>query len=277
MDCLDCDRKQESENGLCKHVSVEDGLLLRCVGDWSKEKHFYLEKYIDIFTASMRKKWFLVYIDLFCGPGKCMVRESRVEIDGSPLIAVKSKYSFHKYYFVDLNLSAIDSLQKRCKNSLENDKIIFVNNDCNKAIETIARDIKSNMLSLAFIDPTGLNAKYDLLKELAGKRTDLIINFPLGMAIKRNMKQSFGIEESAMDEFVGDKGWKNCSNENEFVKYYENRIRELGYTYIEPGRMIRNNKNVPMYYLLFATKSKRAAEFWNKIHRIEYGGQRTLF
>lgn len=117
------------------------------------------------------------------------------------------------------------------------------------------------------------------MKQLAGKRTDLIINFPLGMAIKRNLKQSFGMEESLLDEFVGDDGWRkyNDANENEFVRYYETRIKALGYTYVEPGRMIRSNNNVPLYYLLFATKHKIAKDFWNKIHQIEYNGQRNLF
>jgi three-Cys-motif partner protein len=225
----------------------------------------------------MKNKWYLVYIDLFCGPGKCRIRDTEEEIFGSPLIAINSKYKFNQYYFIDLNLNAIDSLKKRCKNSLENDKISFINNDCNEAIIDITSKIDNRMLSLAFIDPTGLNAKYSLLEKLAGKRTDLIINFPLGMAIKRNIKQSIGIEESALNEFVGDEKWKNCSTEIEFVKYYEGRIRKLGYDYIEPGKMIKNSKNTPLYYLLFATKNKVAKEFWSKVHKIDYNGQRNLF
>ena len=72
----------------------EDGLPLDDVGPWAKEKHERLHRYVDI-TRGVRKKWVegsggATYIDLFCGAGRAVVRETGERIDGSPLVAFKS-------------------------------------------------------------------------------------------------------------------------------------------------------------------------------------------
>ena len=55
-----------------------DGLVARDSGVWAKEKLYYLEHYLDIFSVGMNKKWAgkLYYVDLFAGPGKCRIRET---------------------------------------------------------------------------------------------------------------------------------------------------------------------------------------------------------
>ena len=71
----------------------DDGLPLDEVGSWAKEKHERLRKYVDISRAT-RRKWVqgpggATYIDLFCGTGRAIVRDTREKIDGSPLVAYK--------------------------------------------------------------------------------------------------------------------------------------------------------------------------------------------
>lgn len=169
------------------------------------------------------------------------------------------------------------ALQKRCKNHPEHDKINYYNKDCNVAIDGILDAIEiRGTLGLAFIDPTGLNAKFDLLQKIASKKIDIIVNFPLGMAIKRNIQQSYGMDESALDEFVGDRGWRDFATDREFSKYYEGKLKQSGFPFVEAGKMIRNTKNAGLYYLLFATKDKLGAKLWREIHKIEFDGQRKL-
>ena len=83
----------------------EDGLLIDEVGVWTKEKHERLRKYVD-FTRGVRKKWVhgtggATYIDLFCGAGRAVVRETGERIDGSPLVAFRTaaagKIPFSKF------------------------------------------------------------------------------------------------------------------------------------------------------------------------------------
>jgi three-Cys-motif partner protein len=82
-------------------LTGSDGLTIRSSGIWTEEKLYYLEHYLDIFCVGMHKKWpgKLYYVDLFSGPGRCHIRETGEEIDGSPLIALK--FNFAKYFFFE--------------------------------------------------------------------------------------------------------------------------------------------------------------------------------
>ena len=56
----------------------DDGLFIPEVGEWSKDKHYFLARYIDAFTTAMKnKKWSgLHYIDLFAGAGVERLKDS---------------------------------------------------------------------------------------------------------------------------------------------------------------------------------------------------------
>ena len=74
----------------------DDGLYIPTVGEWSRDKHYFLARYIDAFTTSMKKKnWSgLHYIDLFAGAGIERLQTSK-ELDwGSPLIAAYTPHTF---------------------------------------------------------------------------------------------------------------------------------------------------------------------------------------
>ena len=103
-------------------LSETDGLPIRESGPWIKRKYHYLERYIDIFTVGMSKKWPLTFVDLFAGPGRCLITETGEEVNGSALIALK--YNFNNYIF--------DALQKRCNQTGKSSQIQFFNSDCNK-------------------------------------------------------------------------------------------------------------------------------------------------
>ncbi len=190
LTCKNCDHEKNSQDGICTIKIANDGIPIRCVGGWSKEKLYYLKKYVDTFTTSMRNKWKgeIYYIDLFAGPGKCIVRDNEEEIDGSPLISLNTKYPFKEYYFVDMNLDACAALEERCREHKYIERIRIINDDCNKAVHDIIDNIPKRSLSLAFIDPTGLEPKFQTIEKLAQRKVDLIIIFHDSIAIGRNIK-----------------------------------------------------------------------------------------
>lgn len=280
--CMNCDYLKNASEGICSLKKASDGLLLRCVGGWSKAKHYYLKKYIDTFTTSMRLKWHgqLYYIDLFTGPGKCIIRETEEEINGSPLIALGGPYPFAGYFFVDLNKEVIDALSKRCKNHQYYDRIKLIPGDCNLIIDDIISRIPKRSLSLAFVDPTGLHFKFATLEKLAQRKVDLIITFPEGMAIKRNIKKFLAEPHCPLDDVIGDNGWRKLSTGREIIQYYRDKLTSLGYQDIKLGEEIpirSINKNLPLYCLLFASKSLLGHKFWQDISKIDHTGQRRLF
>src|SRR3712207_4527370 len=94
----------------------DDGLPARNSGLWVTEKLHYLKNYIDIFETSMRNKpWRQrTYIDLFAGPGKCIIQETGEFYLGSPLLAITTEHPFTDYFFVDADPESIATLKTRC-------------------------------------------------------------------------------------------------------------------------------------------------------------------
>ena len=60
----------------------KDNQMMREFGPWTAVKLDYLARYIDIFETSMHAKpWRRRnYIDLFAGPGKCVIPENNFKL-----------------------------------------------------------------------------------------------------------------------------------------------------------------------------------------------------
>jgi three-Cys-motif partner protein len=145
--------------------------------------------------------------------------------------------------------------------------------------------VDNKTLCLAFLDPTGLDLKFSALRALtAGKTMDLIIHFPHGTTINRNIEKFHAKDKSKMDDFFDGTEWRaiyegNPSNLTaQLLNLYKKKLARIGYT-MEPDQavLIKNPKqNLPLYALLFASKSPKGNEFWKKIKQIESKGQRGL-
>lgn len=263
-----------------------DGLPARPVGDWSADKHYYLRHYIEIFEKGMHQKWkSRAYIDLCSGPGICMYRGTKKLADGSPLIALKVEPPFTQYFFSDTDPEAIDALSKRTAPFKHKTEINIYQKDCNEVAAEIAKKISPDSLCLAFLDPTGLDLKLSTLKTLTqGKKMDLIIYFPHGLEIKRNIELYYAKDKSKMDEFFGGTEWREIYEKNpsnmiaELLALYKKKLAGISYL-MEPSDavVIYNATKVPLYALLFASKDRKGIEFWKKIMKIGSQGQRGLF
>jgi len=100
--CRGCEYNRNAPNGICTVRKASDGYNIRCVGRWAKDKYFYVGRYLDVFSTAMKNRWEgnLYYIDLFAGCGKCRVRDSGDEIDGSALMSLKIRFPFKKYFLL---------------------------------------------------------------------------------------------------------------------------------------------------------------------------------
>lgn len=166
-----------------------DGLIARDSGLWVKDKLHYLQRYLKIFTVGMKNKWGgrLFYVDLFAGPGKCLIRSTQEEIDGSPLLALN--FDFSQYLFFEADSECFEALRARVASRAQNKKVKLIFGDCNETISQT--EIPTTGLGLAFIDPTGFSPlAFDTIHQLTfNRRIDLIINFHDGMGLRRNFHQ----------------------------------------------------------------------------------------
>ena len=279
--------KFRKKDGLCgKYISREDNLSLRCVGLWSKEKIEFFKYYADMFVTGMKKKWKKrYYIDLFTGPGKCIIREDLGEINSSCLEIINLRDKFTNYFFVDKSQTCIKDLRKRA-GSVKN--IIFYNEDCNLVIKEIIKTIPENSLSLAIIDPDSLQFHFNNYAELSKRKIDLIIYYPIGpieRAVSSVYKQK--LKSKILDKFhpgwkdiISKRGWGNSKSENikSLIKDYKRKIEKLDYFSSDITPPFKNKKNTTLYYLFAFSKSKKGILFWKKATQgiAKRGGQQAL-
>ena len=287
-------RKSVTENDLCTMVtSVDDGLPVRCVGEWAEKKIYLLSQYFGIFSEGMKNNWELNYIEICSGPGRCIIRTNGSEIDGTALCILKHKSfkNIKKAMFFDYNKNVIDVLNQRIEQiGVTNAKAIFA--DYNKAEELcsiIESETLPTSLNLIFIDPTDCSVPFELIKKIKKTipRVDFIINVATGSDFNRNIPMAFQNEERAKkyEKFLGnDLFFKDLTNielyerskfpilREKFRSTYQNSLKKCGINLFDI-------ELVEHYYdILFAASNQRALEFWNKAtKKIKYDGQRSLF
>jgi three-Cys-motif partner protein len=286
----------------------DDGLPARSSGQWVTEKLFYLKRYIDMFETSMwDKPWRRRnYIDLFAGPGKCVIDETGEIHLGSPLLALTTEHPFTDYFFVDLNSQNIQTLKQRCDSSSISARIHYSVGDSNLRISDIVDYINGidhqfikgqwQSLNLAFLDPEGLELEWNTVATLASVgKMDLIIHYSQN-GLTRNLEQCYQAqEETVIDRFFGDMDWRKIYEpwrhkgnrfglHRELIDYYKSKLQALGYVEVlrddETGAepLIRNSKRkAPLYRLLFASKHPLGHNFWKSVTRRNVHGQKRLF
>jgi three-Cys-motif partner protein len=266
-----------------------DGLVVRETGPWVKDKLHYLGRYLKIFSVGMKNKWAgkLYYVDLFAGPGRCRIRDTQKEVDGSPLVALLG-FDFAKYFFFEVDRTCFEALDARAKKRAPQkyDKVKMIYGDCNETIEQV--ELPSLGLGLAFIDPTGISQiSFDTVRKLtADRQIDLIINFPEGMGIRMNLFQYTQTETNALNRFMGSARWQERYQRSltsfdqvcrEIAKEFLDNLRSLGYLAVDSDWIpVKTDQNMLLYYLLFASKNPRGNDFWRKIGLIGPHGQRKL-
>ena len=261
----------------------DDGLCIRDVGDWSRDKHYYLERYIDGFTTAMKKKRWrgLHYVDLFAGSGMERLEGSGQLEWGSPLIAAQAPNPFDGIHVCELKTKPFSALKVRLTR-LRPDANVH-HGDANLLVDSIVREIPDKTLSLAFLDPYGLHLNFNTLRTLSSKRTDLLIFFPDHLDALRNCHYVYQDDpDSNLDKVLGPGAdWRLIFESTprdkwaeELRKTYVRQIRTLGYRHFLYERIMARGQ--PLYLLIFCSKDKAADNIWRGISRIKADSQRTF-
>lgn len=293
--CNQEDRTSITEEGICKKVSsVIDENIVRCVGAWSDEKIHWLTRYFSIFTIGMRKKWNLNYIEICCGPGRCIIRESGQEIDGTSLAIINHDFfdSFKKAIFIDNNSDSIRVLNKRIQDLGKYAIAEGVVGDYNDidGIKRILSDMPSRCLNLVFIDPTDCGIPFTLIEAISDSlvTADFIINVAMGTDLTRNIRQAileprYNKVKKKYARFLGSPDYfkrreviaaAKSNNQRRmrslFMEEYKKNLSAIGYLHTD-------TEGVEHYYeLLFASKNYRGLDFWRKAQKIEPSGQKRF-
>src|SRR3990172_12110556 len=117
MSIRNCQKQNcKNENGNCLLHGADD-LPVQCVGQWVEDNYFFLEKYLNASCEARRRfadKNNAVFIDLFAGPGKCIIKNEKREIDSGGILAFKrDEAPFNEYFYFDINSDNTKALEKR--------------------------------------------------------------------------------------------------------------------------------------------------------------------
>jgi three-Cys-motif partner protein len=298
MNCGPTDRKEYLENGLCTTTqSVLDQLPVRCVGEWAYEKIYWLVQYFGIFAQGMKDSWHgLNYIEICSGPGRCIRRSTgtRMEMDGTALsiIAQPGFQLLTKALFIDADQTVVNALNSRIVNAKASNKAGAIIGDFNHS-DDLAQSMGQlpiGCLNLVFFDPTECDLPFSTVQAIVRKlrNVDLIINVAIHTDANRNLanaitKPNYEKLRAKYETFLGSRGF--CQRPDVIAKAQAGDHESLRRLFMDEYRKRLANeryihtaeKSVRHYYhLLFASRSPKGLEFWNKACKIDPYNQREL-
>lgn len=276
-------------------------------GNWTKQKLDAFEKYVRAYLKIMNKQkekyngWpTTIYFDGFAGSGINLPKEDNLKSDplnGLELEKEASQYyvgaaervvsmdlSFDEYYFVDYNKKAIESLKKKLSPSQKGNRVYkYIVKDVNEGINKLSLHLDSKKSALVFLDPFGMDIQWNTISLLKGKRVDLWILIPTGVAINRlldregelrhldkleeclglsetEIKREFYLEREEFNLFNGKiKSLEKISDSiSHITKLYIKQLKTIWNFVTDEPLVLINSKNVPIYHFVFASNNQTA-------------------
>jgi three-Cys-motif partner protein len=249
------------------------------IGYWSEIKldivREYAKAYSRILTGQKQPSLYHVYIDAFAGAGIHKSKTTGNDIEGSPLIAVKTQPPFKEYHFIDVDADRIEQLRSLIG---ERSDVQFHPGDCNQILmQDVFPKVRWEQYrrGLCLLDPYGLDLKWEVIRTAGSLKTiDLFLNFPI-MDMNRNVfwRHPKGEGEgdiSRMNNFWGDNSWRNAAyqkvqtlfepedektdNETIAEAFRQRLLKVAGFENVPKPIPMRNSNNATAYYLFFASQ-----------------------
>lgn len=260
-------------------VVAPDGLPARVVKAHNQHKAHYLTGYSEIFSVAMKKKWqYRGYLDLYCGPGVCWVKDTGRFVLGSPLIALNVAAPFTHVVFNDLDEECTQALEQRMADT--DAQCLILSEDANKlaTLNRIRQFIPArHSLSLALLDPQGLDLDLETIHQLTiDRRMDLLINFPVHSLWRCLCKDELPI----LDRCLG-KGWPSRTTTQpwraEARAHFHGQLATMGYEHHEEKQVWSESKKSPLYDFILYSRSPLAKKFYKSVTRTDASRQEPLF
>ncbi len=253
----------------------------RPVGPWTLDKLKVLEDYLPGYLQATTRAMETIYVDAFAGPGTNRVRDGRI-VDGSPLIALKAASRngtrFSRFYFIERDPTTAAELKSSIAHLEASRRAEVVIGDVNEALPCVVQRLPLQSPTFVFLDAVGIEPKWRTIEAISRWRTELLITFPLGMSIKRNL------HSPKVTEYFGTDAWRPLFDARRWnttrglLDLYIGELRRLGYEYTpEIDRLIKTRRNLHLYYLVFASKKEAGKRIMDWVNRqASAGGQLPL-
>jgi three-Cys-motif partner protein len=268
------------------------------VGPWAREKLDALREYLNFYTTVLKNQshWLrgTIFFDAFAGPGLSRVRKkddliepvslfgadaetakaSAEFLKGSPRVALEIINPFGRYIFVERDPQRAAELKSLQTEYGEKFSIEVKEDDANTALnEWLESGIDWHVhRAVVFLDPFGMQVPWTTIEGLAATQAiEVLINFPMGMAVNRLLTRSGEIDigwQASLDAFFGSGEWRAIAYEQKtdlfgahrdktddasqkILEWYRARLSEA-FGHVSGARLIRNTRGNPLYYLIWA-------------------------
>jgi len=268
-------------------------------GDWTSQKIEIVTSYTQAYLTVMKNQPFnLIYFDGFAGSGDIEQDENLIQGAALRVLAIDDPKPFDLYYFVELVKKYADNLKAQIKLKFPERKFVVRSDDCNVKIKDLAtylRKPEQNMTKvLAFIDPKGMQVKWESLEILRGLGIDMWILVPLGMGVTRLLKKDGNISDAWVSKLQVFLGMQESEIRNYFyadeltnlfgeavagqrldnaivraAKLYKERLNTI-FKFVSQPFVMRNSKNSPMYHFYLATNNTTALKIANSVIKPKY-------
>lgn len=251
----------------------------RIINKWLCHKLECFGDFIKSYSADEPR----FYLELFARGGIYTCKDTDCLVDGSELRALKD--GFLKCIYLVNDVKNAKSL-KILTTPIKAESTIITGNCINdKTLRQAFNLIPRSISSFVFIDPPGYNRlRWTTIKKLAAHgmdwkshKMDLLIVFPLEMALLRNLNRSDC--EASINRLYGNREWqlvkqkmldkKIGHNEarQKLVLLYKAGLKDLGYRYVDDVKPARFS-NPPNYHLFWASDThkrlKDLSDIWSK-------------
>jgi three-Cys-motif partner protein len=259
-----------------RYTLDEHGLLVEKVGPWARDKLKILADYIHA-SGGARSKYPLhgpAYIDVFCGAGRSLIRDTNEFIDGSPIVAFK-KANGSAAPFASINISdarpdLLTVAEKRL-NAI-GAPVRAIHGPASSSMPRIVRTLDPEGLHLAFLDPHNLGTlSFDLFESLAQlKRIDVIVHVSLS-DLQRNADRYTSDAHDQFDKFAP--GWRSFvgldMNQEALraaiIQYWSGKVMEIGLPRAKHCELIKGSQGQRLYWLILLARHSLAHRLWSKI------------
>jgi len=251
-------------------------------------KYNILSKYLNVCKIFDKHYSNFVYIDTHGGSGKVYLKSKKKWVDGSPLIAAHWTPSF-PCHIVEIDHGRYRHL---CESTEGCNNVHTYHGDCNKLIASILSKIpKWEKFVFCFVDPESLVYRgsdgtvcdqlcAETIRRIASfPRSELLLNFPLESILRcsgdffNNPSEPRAIANGErVTTFMGSTSWQGLPEKERshraFLELYMDEMLNA-YPY-KGGILIRSEeKNLPLYYLVYSTHNQTAAKIMRDIMKKE--------
>ena len=231
----------------------------RDVGDWAQDKLKILRLYLPGYLQATTKARERIYIDAFAGPGSNRLKVSGQIIDGSPLLALDAEAQngtkFDRLFFIEQEPVIARELRGELEKRDPQHRAEVIVGDVNRELPRVVQKLPLRSPTFVFLDTDSIEPQWSTIEAIASSRTELLVNFPLAMAINRNL------DSPKVTAYFGTDDWRPISRSlrtdrtRGLLDLYKNRLARLGYPHAtEDDRLIRASRGHHLYYLFLVSK-----------------------